>query len=96
MVKKWEIYFLDFDPIKGSEQQGARPALVVSNDSVNKHLPIFTVLPFSSVKIRAWFAIDNSWESKKVPAGYLIHAPEILFGRIDREVADQEVRRLMG
>ncbi|MCL2751367.1 MAG: type II toxin-antitoxin system PemK/MazF family toxin [Firmicutes bacterium] len=50
MVKKWEIYFLDFDPTKGSEQQGVRPALVVSNDSVNKHLPVFTVLPFSSIK----------------------------------------------
>ena len=50
MVKKWEIYFLDFDPAKGSEQKGKRPALVISNDSVNKYLPVFTVLPFSSVK----------------------------------------------
>jgi mRNA interferase MazF len=50
MVKKWEIYFLDFDPTKGSEQRGVRPALVISSDGVNKHLPIFTVLPFSSIK----------------------------------------------
>jgi len=50
MVKKWEIYFLDFDPAKGSEQKGLRPALVISNDSINKHLPVFTVLPFSSIK----------------------------------------------
>ncbi|MDR3292645.1 MAG: type II toxin-antitoxin system PemK/MazF family toxin [Clostridiales bacterium] len=50
MVKKWEIYFLDFDPIKGSEQRGVRPALIISNDSVNKHLPLFTVIPFSSIK----------------------------------------------
>ena len=50
MVKKWEIYFLDFDPTKGSEQRGVRPALVISNDSVNRHLPVFTLLPFSSMK----------------------------------------------
>jgi len=50
MVKKWEIYFLNFDPTKGSEQRGTRPALVISNDSVNRHLPVFTVLPFSSIK----------------------------------------------
>jgi mRNA interferase MazF len=50
MVKKWEIYFLNFDPTKGSEQKGIRPALVISNDSVNKHLPVFTALPFSSIK----------------------------------------------
>ena len=53
MVRKWEIYFLDFDPTKGSEQRGVRPALVISNDSVNRHLPVFTVLPFSSAKAGA-------------------------------------------
>jgi len=53
MVKKWEIYFLDFDPTKGSEQQGIRPALVISNNNVNRHLPVFTVLPFSSIKAGA-------------------------------------------
>ena len=41
---------MDFDPAKGREQKGTRPALVISNDSVNKYLPVFTVLPFSSVK----------------------------------------------
>jgi mRNA interferase MazF len=50
MVKKWEIYYLDFNPIKGSEQRGIRPALVISNDSVNQFLPVFTVLPLSSIK----------------------------------------------
>ena len=50
MVKKWEIYFLDFSPTKGSEQRGVRPALVISNDGTNKRLPVFTVLPFSSMK----------------------------------------------
>lgn len=50
MVKKWEIYFLNLDPIQGSEQRGIRPVLVISNDAVNAHLPLFTCIPFSSVK----------------------------------------------
>ncbi len=50
MVKKWEIYFIDLDPIKGSEQSGKRPILVISNDAVNSNLPVFTCIPFSSVK----------------------------------------------
>jgi len=53
MVRKWEIYFLDFGPSKGGEQRGIRPALVISNNSVNRHLPVFTVLPFSSAKAGA-------------------------------------------
>ena len=50
MVKKWDIYYLDLNPVKGSEQQGTRPVLVISNDAVNVNLPVFTVIPFSSVK----------------------------------------------
>lgn len=53
MVKKWEIYYIDLNPTKGSEQRGNRPALVISNDAVNDNLPIFTILPFSSVKAGA-------------------------------------------
>lgn len=50
MVKKWDIYFISLDPILGSEQGGKRPVLVISNDMVNTNLPIFTCIPFSSVK----------------------------------------------
>lgn len=50
MVKKWEIYYLDLEPTKGSEQKGVRPVLVISNNAVNAHLPIFTCIPFSSIK----------------------------------------------
>ena len=50
MVNKWEIYYCSLDPTVGSEQQGTRPVLIVSTDSVNHHLPVSTVLPLSSVK----------------------------------------------
>jgi mRNA interferase MazF len=50
MVSKWEIYFCDLNPTQGSEQQGTRPVLVISNDIVNHILPVSTVLPLSSVK----------------------------------------------
>ncbi len=50
MVNKWEIYYCDLNPTQGSEQQGTRPVIVISNDVVNHILPISTVLPFSSVK----------------------------------------------
>lgn len=50
MVTKWSIYWADLNPIKGSEQNGIRPVLVISNDIVNEVLPVITVLPISSVK----------------------------------------------
>lgn len=50
MVDKWGIFFVNLNPIQGSEQKGQRPVLVVSNEAVNKNLPICTVIPFSSYK----------------------------------------------
>lgn len=50
MVNKWDIYYCNLDPVKGSEQRGSRPVLVVSNNAVNHSIPVSTILPFSSVK----------------------------------------------
>jgi mRNA interferase MazF len=36
-VKRGEIYWVEFDPVKGSEQGGLRPALVVQNDIGNRY-----------------------------------------------------------
>jgi mRNA interferase MazF len=36
-VRRGEIYWVEFDPVKGSEQGGLRPALVVQNDTGNRY-----------------------------------------------------------
>lgn len=36
-VKRGEIYWTEFDPVKGSEQGGLRPALVIQNDTGNRY-----------------------------------------------------------
>ncbi len=43
-VKRGEIYWVEFDPVKGSEQGGVRPALVVQNDVGNQHSPTTVVV----------------------------------------------------
>jgi len=50
MVNKWETYYCDLNPAKGSEQKGIRPVLVISNDAVNHNIPVVTILPFSALK----------------------------------------------
>ena len=35
-VQRGEIYWVEFDPVKGNEQAGLRPALVVQNDIGNR------------------------------------------------------------
>jgi len=52
------------------------------------------VLPFSSARIREWLAVDGSWSLKTVIAGKKIPAPTILFERLDKNVVEDELKRL--
>jgi mRNA interferase MazF len=38
-VRRGQIYWVDFNPARGSEQAGRRPALVVQNDVGNRFSP---------------------------------------------------------
>jgi mRNA interferase MazF len=42
--RRGEVYQVNFDPARGSEQAGIRPALVVSNDVNNQHGRVVTVV----------------------------------------------------
>ena len=50
-VKRGEIYWVNFDPRRGSEQGGVRPALVVQNDLGNRHSPTTVVACLSSAPL---------------------------------------------
>lgn len=43
-VRRGEIYWIEFDPVKGSEQGGLRPGLVVQNDLGNRYSPTTVVV----------------------------------------------------
>lgn len=47
-VKRGDIWLVDLNPVRGSEQRGIRPCLVISNDVVNEHAPTVCVLPLTS------------------------------------------------
>ena len=50
-VYRWDIYWADLDPSVGSEQGGdSRPVIVVSNDGVNKSLPVVTVVSVTKLE----------------------------------------------
>lgn len=44
VVQRGEIYWVEFSPVKGSEQGGLRPALVVQNDIGNRYSPTTVVV----------------------------------------------------
>jgi len=50
MTYQWHVYTAVLDPVRGSEQAGQRPVLVVSRESINQILPIINVVPLTSLK----------------------------------------------
>lgn len=47
---QWSLFGARLDPVKGSEQAGRRPVLVISNEVIHQSLPIVTILPVTSLK----------------------------------------------
>lgn len=49
-IQRGDIWNVVLDPIKGSEQAGVRPCVVISPDSMNQELETVIVLPLSTKK----------------------------------------------
>lgn len=47
-VKRGDLVLVDFEPVKGSEQGGVRPAVVIQNNTYNKYSPTTIVAPVTS------------------------------------------------
>lgn len=48
MVKRGDIIIINFDPVKGHEQAGKRPALVISNEKFYSIFKLAVILPITN------------------------------------------------
>lgn len=47
-IKRGDIYYANLNPVVGSEQNGTRPVLIISNDIGNKHSPTVIIAAITS------------------------------------------------
>ena len=47
---QWQLVRADFDPVRGSEQAGTRPALIVSREAINLPLTVVAVVPVTTLR----------------------------------------------
>ena len=82
--KQGDIAYVDFNPIKGHEQSGLRPCVVISNNTFNKNTKMVIVCPITSNEI-------------EFPTHYLLKNTKKIYGSVLCEhirSIDYEVRNL--
>lgn len=62
--RRGEIYWIDFNPVIGSEQGGRRPAVVISTDDFNRRMPVVAVAAITTSQ-----AMKTSPLAVNLPAG---------------------------
>lgn len=67
--KKGDLIYLDFNPTKGHEQKGARPALVISNNIFNDVTDMVIVCPITT-------------NTKNFPTHYLLNNTKKIKGSV--------------
>jgi len=76
--RRGEIYMVDFDPARGSEQAGTRPACVVSNNVANQHSPNVTVVAITSTVPEKAYPFNVHLPAGALPRDGTIYCAQIL------------------
>lgn len=78
-VKRGEIYWVDWNPGRGSEQSGLRPALVIQNDVGNKFSPTTIIAAITTVPEKPYpFMAGITASESGLPRDSMINLAAIL------------------
>lgn len=66
-IKRGDIYWADLNPVRGSEQAGVRPILIISQDILNKSSGTVIALAITSQKPKVGFPLVLEITSVKLP-----------------------------
>jgi mRNA interferase MazF len=66
-ILRGEIWWVDLDPVKGHEQAGKRPVLVISHDILNEKSGTVIALAITSQPPRAGFPLTHPIKSVRLP-----------------------------
>lgn len=66
-VLRGDVFWADLNPVRGREQAGLRPVLVISHEPLNRHSGTVIALAITSQPQRARFPLTHPLESFRMP-----------------------------
>ena len=93
-MKRGEIYYADLSPVKGSEQGGHRPVLIIQNDVGNKFAPTTIAAIITSrhtkAKLPTHHWIKDEWNTSGLKCESMVELEQI------RTLDKTRVKQFMG
>ena len=86
-----EVYFVDLRSAQGSEQQGIRPALIVSNNLHNQFSPVVTIVPITHTVPKRHYP-----QNVGIPAGLIDQLPSTIYCGQIQTIDRRRFRRCVG
>ena len=78
-VKRGEIYWVNWNPARGSEQSGIRPALVIQNNIGNKYSPTTIVAALTTAIEKSYpFLVKVSTSESGLPKDSIVNLAVIM------------------
>ena len=71
-IKRGEIYYADLNPVKGHEQGGVRPVLILQNNLGNTYSPTTIVAPITSKVRKTVMPTHVAIKTKGLPVKSLV------------------------
>ena len=78
-IKRGEIYWVDWNPGRGSEQSGLRPALVIQNDTGNKYSPTTIIAALTTAMVKPYpFTVKVTAKESSLPKDSTVNLAVIM------------------
>ena len=84
-ISRGEIYWVNWNPGRGSEQVGIRPALVIQNDTGNQYSPTTIVAAITTAPVKTYpFIVPITASESGLPQDSSVNLSTILTVSRDR------------
>ena len=83
-ILKGEIYWADLNPVRGREQVGRRPVLILSHDIFNRHSGTVIAMAITSQRQKAGFPLTLALPQSHLPKPSWVKISQIRTISVDR------------